>query len=64
MIYCPLMTIGRGVQAQTPCMKMECRFADEVGDCLVKQALQCYVAKERTRVASEIEAESRRTKAM
>ena len=38
-------------------MSGECGFADEAGSCLIKQALQCYVAKERTRVALEEAAE-------
>jgi hypothetical protein len=28
-------------------MKEQCGFADEAGNCLIQQALQCYVAKER-----------------
>ena len=35
------------------CQGRSCAFADEVGDCLVRQALQCYVSAERTRVAKE-----------
>ena len=35
------------------CQGRSCAFADEVGDCLVRQALQCYVSAERTRVAEE-----------
>lgn len=35
------------------CQGRTCAFADEAGDCLVRQALQCYVSAERTRVAEE-----------
>ena len=35
------------------CQGRSCAFADEAGDCLVRQALQCYVSAERTRVAKE-----------
>lgn len=35
------------------CQGRSCAFADEAGDCLVRQALQCYVSAERTRVAEE-----------
>lgn len=37
------------------CAGRSCAFADEAGDCLVRQALQCYVSAERTRVAEETE---------
>lgn len=35
------------------CQGRSCAFSDEAGDCLVRQALQCYVSAERTRVAKE-----------
>ena len=35
------------------CQGKTCAFADEAGDCLVRQALQCYVSAERTRAAEE-----------
>ena len=35
------------------CQGKSCAFADEAGNCLVRQALQCYVGAERTRVAEE-----------
>ena len=58
MIYCPLMSFQRqSSHGQVQCMNRECGFADEAGSCLIKQALQCYVAKERTRVALEETAE-------
>lgn len=35
------------------CQGRSCAFADGAGYCLVRQALQCYVSAERTRVAEE-----------
>lgn len=35
------------------CIGTDCAFSDAAGDCLVKQALQCYVSAERTRAAEE-----------
>ena len=43
------------------CAGQSCAFADEAGDCLVRQALQCYVSAERTRVAEETERIRRET---
>ena len=51
MKYCPLMSYAKQYSMQVPCMEGQCGFADEAGDWLIQQALQCYVAKERTRVA-------------
>ena len=55
MIYCPIMSYQRDATATKPCMSIDCAFADEAGDCLIRQALQCYVSAERTRVAEEEE---------
>ena len=58
MNYCPLMSFQRSSSnGQVRCMSGDCAFADEAGSCLIKQALQCYVAKERTRAALEETAE-------
>lgn len=43
------------------CQGRSCAFADEAGDCLARQALQCYVSAERTRVAEETERIRRET---
>lgn len=51
MKYCPLMSYAKQYSTEVLCMGEECGFADEAGNCLVQQALQCYVAKERTRIA-------------
>ena len=50
---CPLTASHHG--GRQYCLGAECMLADEAGDCLVKQALQCYVSKERTRIAQETE---------
>jgi hypothetical protein len=65
MKYCPLMSFQKQYATQIPCLEEECAFAaDGAGDCLVKQALQLYVAKERTRVAEEEEKLRRETELM
>lgn len=54
MKYCPLMSFQKQYTSQVPCLGEECALAaDGAGDCLIKQALQCYVAAERTKVADE-----------
>lgn len=53
MTYCPLISYQKQYQEKTRCIKTECGFADGAGECLIKQALQCYVAKERTQAAIE-----------
>lgn len=52
MSSCPLISFQKDYDGCIPCM-WDCAFKDEAGKCLIKQALQCYVAKERTRVTSE-----------
>ena len=53
MSYCPLISFAKQYSTEVPCMGEECGFADEAGECLIKQALQCYVTKERHRIAIE-----------
>lgn len=53
MKFCPLSNGTRTYGGQVLCMEKDCVFTDEAGDCLVKQALQCYVAKERTAAAEK-----------
>ena len=51
MMYCPLMSYAKQYSNEQECLGKECAFAaDKAGNCLVKQALQCYVdsAKEKT----------------
>lgn len=49
---CPLISSQYGAHN---CVAPDCAFTDDAGHCLVKQALQCYVSAERTRVANETE---------
>lgn len=53
MKYCPLMSYAKQYSQEVPCLEEKCGFADEAGHCLIKQALQCYVAKERTATTQE-----------
>ncbi len=56
MNYCPLISYQREGWTKIDCLGKDCGFADAAGECLIKQALQCYVSKERT-AAAEQEAE-------
>lgn len=56
MKYCPIISFQKQYQQDTPCMN-DCAFADAAGECLIKQALQCYVSKERTSAAEREAAE-------
>lgn len=56
---CPLVCNQNGTMSY--CQEQQCAFADEAGNCLVRQALQCYVSAERTRVANETERIRRET---
>ena len=50
------MSYGKQYTTEVPCFEEECGLAaDGAGECLIKQALQCYVSAERTRVAEENE---------
>ena len=53
MKCCPLISYAKQYATEIECMGEECNFTDEAGECLIKQALQCYVAKERTQAAIE-----------
>lgn len=48
---CPLR--NHEYSSYIDCTGRSCAFADEAGQCLVRQVLQCYVSAERTRVAKE-----------
>lgn len=61
MKYCPILSFQADRYCEIGCREDRCAFADEVGDCLVRQALQCYVSAERTRVAEETERIRRET---
>ena len=64
MSYCPILSYQRDTTATKYCMGIDCELADEVGECLIKQALQCYVSAERTRVAKENERIRKETELM
>ena len=55
MSYCPILSYQRDATATKYCMGIDCEFADEAGECLIKQALSLYVSGERTRRAEEVE---------
>lgn len=62
MKYCPLMSFTNNYVKEVYCMGEDCAMAaDDAGECLVRQALQCYVSSERTRVAEETERLRRET---
>lgn len=54
MSYCPIMSFQQKYSGGIYCLEKNCAFSDAAGECLIKQALQCYVSKERT-VAAERE---------
>jgi hypothetical protein len=64
MSYCPILSYQRDATATKYCMGIDCELADEAGECLIKQALQCYVSAERTRVAEENERIRKETEMM
>jgi hypothetical protein len=45
MSYCPLSCSSHGYMPS--CKSPECELTDEAGDCLIKQALACYVQDKR-----------------
>ena len=51
LVKCPLKSYE--YSEFIDCAGRSCAFADEAGDCLVRQALQCYISAERARVAEE-----------
>ena len=53
MKKCPLMSYAKQYTTGVDCFGADCGFADAAGSCLIQQALQCYVAKERTAAAQE-----------
>ena len=57
MSACPLMSFQREGWQKVSCFGKGCEFADEAGECLIKQALKCYVSKEHTSAAERETAE-------
>lgn len=56
MNYCPLMSFAKEYSDKVPCLGDSCALAaDGAGQCLIQQALQLYVSRERTRLSEEEE---------
>lgn len=56
MNYCPLMSYAKQYAQEIPCLGENCAMAaDGAGECLIKQALQIFVGRERTKLAEEEE---------
>lgn len=54
MNYCPLMSFAKQHSQEVPCLGENCALAaDGVGQCLIQQALQLYVSRERIRLSEE-----------
>ena len=53
MKYCPIISFQKSYVAENTCMGENCAFADAAGECFIRQALECYVSKERTAAAEE-----------
>lgn len=54
MSYCPLMSYAKQYNQEVQCFGEACAFAaDKAGNCLVKQALQCYVTAARAKIEEE-----------
>ena len=52
--YCPIMSFQKDYAEENVCME-DCAFADEAGECLIRQALQCYVSAARTQIVNKAE---------
>ena len=53
--FCPIMSFQSMHSGGVYCLGKNCGFADAAGECLIKQALQCYVSRERTDAAEREE---------
>lgn len=53
MKYCPIISFQKRYDAENICMGENCAFADAAGECFIRQALECYVSKERTAAAEK-----------
>ena len=56
-VFCPIMSFQSMHSGGVYCLGKNCGFADAAGECLIKQALQCYVSRERTAAAEQEPAE-------
>ena len=55
--FCPIMSFQSMHSGGVYCLGKNCAFSDAAGECLIKQALQCYVSRERTDAAEREPAE-------
>lgn len=55
MSACPLMSFQREGWQKVNCFGKGCEFADGAGECLIKQALECYVSSARAVAEKEQE---------
>ena len=53
------MSFQKDYAEETVCME-DCAFADEAGECLIRQALQCYVSAARTQTVNKIAGKTRK----
>lgn len=56
-VFCPIMSFQSMHSGGVYCLGKNCTFVDAAGECLIKQALQCYVSRERTAAAEQESAE-------
>ncbi len=56
MKCCPILSFQADRFCEVACREERCVFADENGNCLIRQALQCYISKESARLTNETEA--------
>jgi hypothetical protein len=49
------MSFQREGWQKVDCLGKNCAFADAAGKCFIRQALECYVSRERTAAAEEEE---------
>jgi hypothetical protein len=47
------MSFQREGWQKVDCLGKNCAFADAAGECFIRQALECYVSRERTAAAEE-----------
>ena len=51
--YCPIISFQKQYKEETMCME-DCAFADEAGECLIRQALMCYIGGGRRKEEYEL----------
>ena len=62
--FCPIMSFQKEYSEGVLCLEKNCAFADEAGECLIRQALQCYVSAARTKMVDDTEDLKRKMKMM